>query len=81
MYITPEGITVLEPGDAVGSFIVTEPTTVAEDVGANFCRHVHHFTSPDSASTFAAADSRRYTLGIDQLHAAAQMLYQEAWSG
>ena len=79
--ITPEGVTALEPREAVGSFVVTAPNAIAGDVGANFCRHVHHFTSPDSASAFAAADSRRYTLGIDQLHAAARMLYQEAWSG
>jgi alkylmercury lyase len=79
--ISPEGVTAVEPLEAVGSFVVTELSGVAQDVGANFCRHVHHFASPDSASVFAAADCRRYTLGIDQLHAAARMLYREAWAG
>ena len=44
--ITPEGVTALEPREAVGSFVVTAPNAIAGDVGANFCRHVHHFTSP-----------------------------------
>jgi hypothetical protein len=78
--VAPEGVTAVDPPEAVGSFIVTEPSGVAQDVGASFCRQVYHFASPDSARAFVAADRRRYTLGIDKLHEAARMLYQEAWA-
>jgi alkylmercury lyase len=77
--IAPEGVIAVEPQEAVGSFIVTEPGGVAHDVGSNFCRHVHHFASPDSAIAFTADDRRRYTLEIDRLHEAARMLYRAAW--
>ena len=76
----PEGVTEVEPREAVGSFIVCEPSGLSEDVGTYFCRHVNHFASPDSARTFTAADQRRYTLGIDQLNGAARMLYRAAWA-
>lgn len=79
--VAPEGVTAVMPEAAVGSFVVTQPSAVTEDVSANFCRHVLLFTSPESASVFVEADSRRYTLGIDQLHEAARILYREAWAG
>ncbi len=78
--MTPEGVTAVEPSGAVASFVVTEPGGVAQDVGANFCRHVHHFASLDSAKAFAAADHRRYTLEIAELHEAARALYRAAWA-
>ena len=79
--VVPEGVTAVMPATAVGSFVVTQPRGVAQDVGANFCSQVLFFASPDSASVFVEADPRRYTLGIDELHEAARMLYQEAWAG
>jgi hypothetical protein len=79
--ISPEGVTSLEPSGAVASFVLTAAHAVAEDVSANFCCHVRHFASPDSASTFVAADSRRYMLEISELHEAVQKLFREAWGG
>jgi alkylmercury lyase len=79
--VGPDGVTTVKPEAAVSSFVVTEPSGAAEDVGANFCSHVLLFASPDSASVFVGADPRRYTLGIDRLQEAARMLYQEAWEG
>lgn len=80
LVITPEGVAAVEPEGAVGSFVLTEAGGVMADVGANFCRHVHHFASDDSANTFVGADHRRYALAIGELYEAAQMLYQEAWA-
>jgi hypothetical protein len=78
--ISPDGVTAVEPQEAVGSFVVTEPDGVMRDVSENFCRHVHHFASIDSVSMFAAADQRRYSLQIGELHQAARMLFREAWA-
>jgi len=78
--ITPEGVSSVEPAGAVASFVYTEPSDMAEDVGAYFCRHVHHFASADSENAFVAADSRRYVLGVGDLHEAARLLYREAWA-
>lgn len=78
--VGPEGVGVAEPRAAVASFIETEPSGVARDVEASFCRHVHHFASPDSAREFVEVDPRRYLLRIEELNQAAQLLYQEAWA-
>lgn len=78
--IAARTVTAVQPRQAVATLVVTEPRGVAEDVCASFCCHVHHFVSSDSASIFAAADRRRYVLGIGELHEAAQSLYREAWA-
>lgn len=77
--IEPEGVAAAEPRAAVASFIETEPSGVAQDVEASFCRHVHHFASPDSARAFVGAEPRRYMLEIVQLNEAARLLYSQAW--
>jgi hypothetical protein len=80
LVITTSGVTEVEPVGAVASLVMTEPSGMAGDVGAYFCRHVHHFASSESASAFVTADSRRYALGIGDLYEAAQMLYRQAWA-
>jgi hypothetical protein len=77
--ITPEGVARVRPEEAVGSFVRPEAGAMAADVGANFCRHVHHFASFDSAKAFVAADDRRFAVTIGELYEAAQMLHREAW--
>lgn len=78
--IAPEGVTEVEPAEAVGSFVLTEASRMAGDVGAYFCRHVHHFASSQSASAFLARDRRRFAVGIGDLNEAAHMLYRAAWA-
>jgi hypothetical protein len=78
--ITPQRLAAVEPAGAVASFVSTEPGALQGDVGALFCCHVRHFASAESAGAFVAADRRRYLLSIDDLQAAAQMLYREAWA-
>ena len=80
LVITPEGVADVEPEEAVGSFVLTEAGDMAADVGAYFCRHVHHFASSDSAKAFVGADHRRYAIAIADLYDAAQMLFREAWA-
>jgi alkylmercury lyase len=78
--VTPEEITAIDPPEAVGSLIVTDPKGVNEDVAANFCSHVHHFSSAQSAGEFVAADSRRYVVEMRELHGTARLLHQEVWA-
>ncbi len=80
LVITPEGVAEVEPERAVGSFVLTEADGMRTNVSTNFCRHVHHFASSDSAKAFVAADHRRYAIAIGDLYDAAQMLYREAWA-
>lgn len=78
--ITPDAITAIEPPEAVGSLIVTDPKGINEDVAANFCTHVHHFASVQSANEFVAADSRHYMVEMHELHGTARLLHREVWS-
>ena len=80
LVITPKGVAEVKPEEAVGSFVVTEARSMAVNVNAAFCRHVHHFASYESAKAFVGLDHRRYAIAIGDLYDAAQMLYREAWA-
>jgi len=80
MILTPAGVAGTAPRDAVGTFVTTEPESVAACVGANFCSHVHHFTNRDTAATYVAEDRRRFLVKIGELRAAAEQLYRAVWS-
>ncbi len=78
--ITPSGVRSAEPEDAVGTLVRTDREGVLGDVGANFCSHVHHFASSESAAEFVARVPGHYVLGMDKYHEAARGLYSAIWS-
>jgi alkylmercury lyase len=78
--ITPSGLRSVEPEDAVGTLVRTDREGVLGDVGANFCSHVHHFASSESAAEFVARVPGRYALAMDEYHEAARGLYGAIWS-
>jgi hypothetical protein len=79
--VAPGAISAVEPPGAMSSFVRTAPGDMTGDVGASFCRHVHHFVSADAADAFVAADDRRYAITLADLHEAAHSLYRAAWEG
>lgn len=77
--ITPNGVLSVEPSEAVGTLIVTDESGVKEDASSNFCSHVHHFVSTDSAMRFVDGNRKRYILGIEDFHEAGNRLYLKIW--
>ena len=78
--LSPKAVAAHSPPSAVGSFAEADPQGMATDVGASFCSHVHHFTDAASATSYVAADARRFLVEITELRAAAEDLYREAWT-
>ena len=77
--IDSHGVNSVEPSNSVGTLIETEAQEIREDVVTHFCRHVRHFTSPESAKQFVEGHSGRYIVGINDFHSAARQLYQKVW--
>ncbi|UCC85030.1 MAG: hypothetical protein JSW46_09000 [Gemmatimonadota bacterium] len=78
--ISPSGVRSVEPETAVGTLIRTDREGVLGDVGANFCGHVQHFASSESAAEFVARVPGRYVLAMDEYHESARGLYSAIWS-
>lgn len=78
--IAAQGVNQASPRKAMGALVVTEPDAVMRDAGKNFCRHVRHFASPESAAEFTQACPGRYAVSLGELHWAARKLYEVVWS-
>jgi hypothetical protein len=78
--LTPTNVAAVTPGNAVGSFVVTENQGIATDVCANFCSHVYHFTDLESAAAYVATDPRRYVVELGKLREIAEDLFSAVWS-
>ena len=77
-----EGLELLEhiPVDAYGSLVDCRATDLLENPRSNFCCHVKHFNSAESAAKFCSQDSRCYYVQIEEFHAAAQQLFRRIWA-
>ena len=70
----------VDPQASFGSLVDCDPGDLLEEPRSKFCCHVKHFTSATSAAKFCGADSRRYSVPIDEFHAGALHLFQHIWA-
>lgn len=63
--VTPDGVTSLEPPQAVVSLILPE-VGLTDDAIQRFCHKVHFFTSPDSARAWIAGRPDMFTVTVDE---------------
>ncbi len=78
--ITKNGVESVNPTSSVAALVVVDPESAKADARSNFCEHVHHFASRESAHQFGGKIKRRFTVEIEQLHAIAKELFCEIWA-
>jgi alkylmercury lyase len=65
--VTPEGVTDLDPPEAVVSFLLPEDgERFIEDAIARFCHQIYFFDSPRSAQTWIGDRPGRYYLTVEE---------------
>jgi hypothetical protein len=65
--VTPDGITDLDPPDAVVSFLLPDNgDRFADDSIARFCHQIYFFESPRSAETWIADRPGRFFLSVQE---------------
>ncbi|MGH8925691.1 MAG: organomercurial lyase, partial [Acidimicrobiia bacterium] len=63
--VTPDGVTGLEPPQAVVSLLLPEDG-LTDDAIQRFCHKVHFFSSPDSARAWIAGRPDMFTVTVDE---------------
>jgi alkylmercury lyase len=80
LVVSPGGVESVKPRRTVGTLVVTRSEEVLTDVRSAFCSHVRHFPDRQTAGEFAAEDSRRYVVELEELCRAARELFAAIWS-
>jgi len=70
----------LEPMTGHGSMVDCAAGDIVANPRGNFCCHVKHFTSNESATEFVGAGRGRYVMGIEEFHEASQWLFEKIWA-
>jgi hypothetical protein len=77
--LTPGNLTSVDPPEAWGTFVQTEPAAVQRSVGEAFCSHIHNFTTRATAEQYVQQDKRRYILSMETFHDVARQLTVAVW--
>jgi alkylmercury lyase len=77
--LTPDKLTSVDPPEAWGTFVRTELVALQRNVGEGFCRHIHNFTSRETAEQYMQQDKRRYILNMETFHDVARQLTIAVW--